>query len=179
MYPTTLAVIALTFSNYVLQPAFLDCLPPYIATRLLATICIRESQTARKTLWFFFLIYSQVVFCCFLSIKYKWWENQYITGLSLLIYYTSTTVQQRIFPGQRWEHTGCFFSLNLKCHRCHRVTTHVFPNYFSWENVICILPFEGSEMHSVIFVPYQHRNTYCDAWKLWDEKSWHSSVYSM
>uniref|UniRef100_A0A4W6ESE9 Solute carrier family 7 member 10a n=1 Tax=Lates calcarifer TaxID=8187 RepID=A0A4W6ESE9_LATCA len=40
MYPTTLAVIALTFSNYVLQPAFQNCLPPYIATRLLATICI-------------------------------------------------------------------------------------------------------------------------------------------
>uniref|UniRef100_A0A8C5H8P1 Asc-type amino acid transporter 1-like n=1 Tax=Gouania willdenowi TaxID=441366 RepID=A0A8C5H8P1_GOUWI len=40
MYPTTLAVIALTFSNYVLQPAFPNCLPPFIATRLLATICI-------------------------------------------------------------------------------------------------------------------------------------------
>ncbi|KAL7833719.1 hypothetical protein AOLI_G00286790 [Acnodon oligacanthus] len=40
MYPTTLAVIALTFSNYVLQPAFPNCLPPYIATRLLSTICI-------------------------------------------------------------------------------------------------------------------------------------------
>lgn len=43
MYPTTLAVIALTFSNYVLQPAFPDCLPPYVATRLLSTICIRKS----------------------------------------------------------------------------------------------------------------------------------------
>ncbi|KAI5626141.1 asc-type amino acid transporter 1 [Silurus asotus] len=40
MYPTTLAVIALTFSNYVLQPAFPNCLPPFIATRLLSTICI-------------------------------------------------------------------------------------------------------------------------------------------
>uniref|UniRef100_A0A8D3DRJ8 Solute carrier family 7 member 10a n=1 Tax=Scophthalmus maximus TaxID=52904 RepID=A0A8D3DRJ8_SCOMX len=40
MYPTTLAVIALTFSNYVLQPAFQYCLPPFIATRILATICV-------------------------------------------------------------------------------------------------------------------------------------------
>ncbi|KAG7236954.1 hypothetical protein INR49_032961 [Caranx melampygus] len=60
MYPTTLAVIALTFSNYVLQPAFLDCLPPYIATRLLATICICESQTAKilflvSSCFFFFV----------------------------------------------------------------------------------------------------------------------------
>lgn len=47
MYPTTLAVIALTFSNYVLQPAFQNCLPPYIATRLLATICICESHAAK------------------------------------------------------------------------------------------------------------------------------------
>uniref|UniRef100_A0A8C1MYD7 Solute carrier family 7 member 10b n=1 Tax=Cyprinus carpio TaxID=7962 RepID=A0A8C1MYD7_CYPCA len=40
MYPTTLAVIALTFSNYVLQPVFPYCIPPYIATRMLSTICI-------------------------------------------------------------------------------------------------------------------------------------------
>ncbi|XP_076863222.1 asc-type amino acid transporter 1 isoform X2 [Brachyhypopomus gauderio] len=40
MYPTTLAVIALTFSNYVLQPAFPNCVPPYMATRILSTTCI-------------------------------------------------------------------------------------------------------------------------------------------
>ncbi|KAM4597368.1 asc-type amino acid transporter 1 [Fundulus diaphanus] len=40
MYPTTLAVIALTFSNYVLQPVFQNCEAPFIAIRLLATICV-------------------------------------------------------------------------------------------------------------------------------------------
>ncbi|KAF3706065.1 Asc-type amino acid transporter 1 [Channa argus] len=40
MYPTTLAVIALTFSSYVLQPVFPNCVPPYIATRMLSAICL-------------------------------------------------------------------------------------------------------------------------------------------
>lgn len=40
MYPTTLAVIALTFSSYVLQPVFPDCVPPYMATRMLSTTCL-------------------------------------------------------------------------------------------------------------------------------------------
>lgn len=51
MYPTTLAVIALTFSNYVLQPAFQNCLPPFIATRLLATICVCESHSFSNSLF--------------------------------------------------------------------------------------------------------------------------------
>uniref|UniRef100_A0A667Y4A4 Solute carrier family 7 member 10 n=1 Tax=Myripristis murdjan TaxID=586833 RepID=A0A667Y4A4_9TELE len=40
MYPTTLAVIALTFSSYVLQPVFPNCVPPYMATRMLSTTCL-------------------------------------------------------------------------------------------------------------------------------------------
>uniref|UniRef100_A0A667YEA1 Solute carrier family 7 member 10 n=1 Tax=Myripristis murdjan TaxID=586833 RepID=A0A667YEA1_9TELE len=42
MYPTTLAVIALTFSSYVLQPVFPNCVPPYMATRMLSTTCLCE-----------------------------------------------------------------------------------------------------------------------------------------
>ncbi|XP_057692255.1 asc-type amino acid transporter 1 [Corythoichthys intestinalis] len=40
MYPTTLAVIALTFSSYVLQPVFPECAPPYAATRVLSATCL-------------------------------------------------------------------------------------------------------------------------------------------
>ncbi|XP_023149956.1 large neutral amino acids transporter small subunit 2 isoform X1 [Amphiprion ocellaris] len=40
IYPTNQAVIALTFSNYVLHPLFPTCLPPIIGLRLLAAVCL-------------------------------------------------------------------------------------------------------------------------------------------
>lgn len=43
MYPTTLAVIALTFSSYILQPVFPDCTPPYLVTRMLSATCLRKT----------------------------------------------------------------------------------------------------------------------------------------
>lgn len=46
VHPTNQAVVALTFSNYVLQPIFPTCLPPEGALRLLAAVCLRKIHGA-------------------------------------------------------------------------------------------------------------------------------------
>jgi hypothetical protein len=43
--PCSQAIVALTFSFYVLRPMFPDCDPPALAVRYLACICIGKSTT--------------------------------------------------------------------------------------------------------------------------------------
>jgi len=51
--PCSQAIVALTFSTYVLKPFFPECSPPEDSARLLAVCCIREFQWVFNIFTFF------------------------------------------------------------------------------------------------------------------------------
>uniref|UniRef100_A0A674CND9 Solute carrier family 7 member 10a n=1 Tax=Salmo trutta TaxID=8032 RepID=A0A674CND9_SALTR len=91
MYPTTLAVIALTFSNYVLQPVFQNCVAPYLATRLLSSICICHYDALRPSQAFEFTRDPSVgqIALAFLQASFAF------SGWNFLNYVTEEVVEPR------------------------------------------------------------------------------------
>ncbi|KAF0043559.1 hypothetical protein F2P81_004896 [Scophthalmus maximus] len=140
MYPTTLAVIALTFSNYVLQPAFQYCLPPFIATRILATICVCHYDALHPSVAFEFRQDPSVgqIALAFLQASFAY------SGWNFLNYVTEEVVEPRKYGTHtRTESISylygfsmyyCFATIVILCiGETHNLINYVsFINYLSY-----------------------------------------------
>uniref|UniRef100_A0A8D2PC03 Solute carrier family 7 member 10 n=1 Tax=Zosterops lateralis melanops TaxID=1220523 RepID=A0A8D2PC03_ZOSLA len=90
MYPTSLAVIALTFSNYVLQPIFPNCIPPYNASRILSMVSsvrwatrIQDIFTAGKLLALTLIIIVGFIQIFKGTLAFKFWMTPTVGHLAL------------------------------------------------------------------------------------------------
>lgn len=97
--PCSQAIVALTFSTYVLKPFFPDCQPPDDAARLLAVCCICKYWQC-ALIW----IYSHSI--CWIAIpkKKQGWFRQSVTNVFW--------IQKLVWPDRNENArspVGCFF----------------------------------------------------------------------